>query len=142
IRSPWDPVRRVYVILYDQEAGRNLLKQVLSGSGLLQTMDGQIALVDTQLNIQNQFAEETGVVEIPKTFGDRVTEWESRTHMPWWVSLIFALLIIAGLVALLRLRRVKNEFEQAGKVMKAEQGFLGQGPADAEKDEVDQERNP
>jgi len=123
IRSPWDPVRRVYVILYDQEADRNLLKQVLSDRDLLQTMDGQIALVDAYLNVQNLSAAETEVVPIPKTFGDRVMEWEHITHMSWWVSLILTVLIIAALVALIRLRRVKNEFAQAEKTMRAEQEF-------------------
>lgn len=126
IRSPWDPVRRVYVVLYDQEADRNLLKQVLSDRDLLQTMDGQIALVDVHLNIQSLFDEETEAVQIPKTFGDKVMEWERATHMPWWLSLILSILIIAAFVTLIRLRRVKNEFAQAGKKMKAEQGFPGQ----------------
>jgi hypothetical protein len=123
IRSPWDPMRRVYVVLYDQEADRNLLKQVLSDRSLLQTMDGQIALVDAHLNIQSLFDEETETVRIPKSFADKVMEWERATHMPWWLSLILSILIIAAFAALIRLRRVKNEFAQAEKKMRAEQGF-------------------
>lgn len=122
VRSPWDPVRRVYVILYDQAEGRDLLKRVLSDRDLLQAMDGQIALVDAQFNIQN-LSGETEVFQVLKTFEDRVREWEHLTHMSWWVSLILSILIVAALVALLRLRKVKDEFGQAGKTMKAEQGF-------------------
>ncbi len=134
IRSPWDPVRRIYVILYNQEANRNLLNAVLSDNAILQTMDGQISLVDSHLNIQNQFAAETTVVPIPKTFEDRVMEWEQLTHMPWWILLVLIILVIAALIALIRLRKVKNEFKQAGQTMKAEQGFMDQEPEDDRND--------
>ena len=142
IRSPWNPVRRVYVILYGQEADRHLLKSVLSDSALLGSLDGQMALVDSQLNIQNQFIPETETVRVPKTFQDRVQAWEQLTRMPWWISLALVLLIIAALIALIRVRKVKNEFKQAGQTMKAEQGFGEQDIEDDDQNENDTEKKP
>lgn len=124
IRSPWDPTRRIYVIMYNNKNDLTVLRQTLSNKNVMQKMEGQLALINGSLDVNNLVASEKTVVRAPKTTEDRVDELERITHMPWWLVAALVVLIITALIALIRLRRVKNEFAQAGVKMKAEQGFV------------------
>ena len=128
IRSPWDPSRRIYVLMYDGESQGALLNQALKDRDVLQTMNGQVGLLDAQLKIHSLNYQEKEVVTTPKTLSNRASDLERITHMPWWMLLGLLTLIVAGLIAMIRLRRVKNEFAQAGKKMKEEQGFTESDP--------------
>ncbi|SHJ94024.1 cellulose biosynthesis cyclic di-GMP-binding regulatory protein BcsB [Desulforamulus aeronauticus] len=123
IRSPWDPARRIYVIMYNNQDALTVLKQALSNKDILRKMEQQLALVNSFLDVSNLAVSEKTAVSVPKTTEDRVNDLEKITHLPWWLVVVLIVLIIAALIALLRLRRVKNEFTQAGVKLKAEQGF-------------------
>ncbi|MEA5023255.1 hypothetical protein SDC9_11144 [bioreactor metagenome] len=139
IRSPWDPTRRVYVIMYNNQEDLTVLKQALSNKEILQKMEQQLSLVNSSLDVSNLNAGEKAAVSVPKTTEDRVKDLERITRMPWWLVAVLIVLIIAALIALLRLRRVKNEFIKAGEKMKAEQGFkeAENGSAEGQKAEKD-----
>lgn len=126
IRSPWDATKRLYVVMYDKDDNIKMLKNVLSDGDLLNEMTGQIAVVDSDNEIHNFTYEEKIIVSPPKTLGDRIQDAEGLTHLPWWLLLTFFIMIILGIIALIRLKRAKNEFEKVGRKMKDQEGFSDQ----------------
>ncbi|MDR3599039.1 MAG: cellulose biosynthesis cyclic di-GMP-binding regulatory protein BcsB [Desulfosporosinus sp.] len=123
VRSPWDATKRLYVVMYDKDNNLQILKKVLSEGDLLNKMTGQIAVVDSDSEIHNFTYDENVIVGPPKTLKDRIQAIEKITHFPWWLLLIFIIAIRLGIIALIRLKESKNEFENIGKKMKDQEGF-------------------
>ncbi|WPC43606.1 cellulose biosynthesis cyclic di-GMP-binding regulatory protein BcsB [Clostridium sp. JS66] len=123
VRSPWDTSKRVYVILYDNDANLQLLNSVLNDRNVLSKLDGQVAVLDNNKEIHTITVKETKTVKITKTFLEQVRYIEFKTHLHWWMLLIMSIAIVAGVITIIFLHRSKNEFKKKGEKLKNESGF-------------------
>lgn len=123
IRSPWNFYKKVYVVMYENEANLKTFNRLLSDKDNLNGMKNQISIVDNKLGITNISFTDKQDDELPVTFLSVVQSIEGKTGFPWWVLLIAAFLIGMCIVTIMRIRKKSSQFEEAGRIMKESQGF-------------------
>lgn len=123
VRSPWNFYKTVYVVTYDNGSDLKVLKSLLGNRDKLSDMKNQISIIDNKAGVYNISVNETSNNKVPTTINSFVQRIEARTGFPWWAVFIALILIIICIVAVVKLRKKTNQFENAGNRMKESQGF-------------------
>lgn len=135
ITSPWNPLKKIYVIFYDGDEALHNLYSLFEDRSKLDELTGQVALIGKDGSVQAYVTEVRGIVEtkVPMRFTDYVKQFESMVGLPIWIVLVFVVVIfvIAGLIVRL-VRRKRDDYQEIGNIHKAGQGFEVEDEAEDE----------
>lgn len=129
VNSPWDALRKIYVVLYDSEEALNRLKGLFETKTRMYALGGQVALVGRGGSVVALSTAETSAPEdaIPMELTDYVKQFEAIVGMAWWIVLLIAVTVIVVIVTIIRLvRNRKNDLKEKIDQHRKEQGFDGE----------------
>jgi len=123
IKSPWNFYKQIYVITYDNNDNLNTLKDLLSNTDYLGQMGKQISIIDNSKDIYNVSVNIDENNKVPVTAQSTIDLIQDRTGLPLWAILIILVLLIMGIIVVIRLRKIKNQFKDAVNKIRREEGF-------------------